>query len=238
MVLQDFAIQQVVQAVCRYEDGGSRNPHAPLVLLFLGPSGCGKTELASQLSSMDTVFRPLIKFNMSQYSSEHEMARLQGAPPGYSGDRQGRLSQALKEHPNAIVLLDEIGSAHPRVLPFFLSVFDTGDFHNGLGETIRCSSALFVMTSNDGAPLIKAAARQLRQASNMEAFHGSFVDDEIRPELFSKGWAHAIFFRIDACVLFPPVLESDAVLKRELAAHAFQVNSCACSADVVQLAPG
>lgn len=94
------------------------------------------------------------------------------------------------------------------------------------------------MTSNDGAPLIKAAARQLRKASNMEAFHGSFVDDEIRPELFSKGWAHEIFFRIDACVLFSPVLESDAVLKRELAAHALQVNSCACSAVVVQLAPG
>ncbi|KAL3134728.1 hypothetical protein ABBQ32_007729 [Trebouxia sp. C0010 RCD-2024] len=135
--VQDFAVQQVVQAFCWHEDGACRNPQAPLVLLLLGPSGCGKTELASQLSSIAAVSKSLLKFSMSQYGTEHEMARLQGAPPGHSGDKQGQLSQALQQNPTAVVLLDEIGRPHSRVLPFFLSVFDTGEFQNGLEETAR-----------------------------------------------------------------------------------------------------
>ena len=47
--------------------------------------------------------------DMSEYASQHEVARLIGAPPGYVGhDKGGQLTDALTKCPNAIVLFYEI----------------------------------------------------------------------------------------------------------------------------------
>ncbi|DBA82548.1 TPA: hypothetical protein ACH3X2_000764 [Trebouxia sp. C0005] len=213
---QDVAMQSVAQSMLRHQDGYNGSTR-PLVMLFVGPSGSGKTEAAKQLQYLGSG-RPFINFNMAEYFSEHMMACFKGAPPGYSGQKEGHLSEQLRDKPNAVVLLDEIGRAHPSILGFFLAVFDNGEFQNGLGRTVKCNSAIFVMTSNTGAELIKSAAMELR-GPGWQNFTPHFVERQLRPQLQAHGFAPEVFFRIHTVVLFPPMLPADINGKIAAAEH-------------------
>jgi ATP-dependent Clp protease ATP-binding subunit ClpC len=120
------------------------------VFLFLGPSGVGKTELARSLA--EALFggeNSMIRLDMSEYMEAHSVARLVGSPPGYIGhDEEGQLTGKLRITPYAIVLLDEVEKAHPRVFDAFLQVFDEGRLTDSKGRTVDCRNAIFVMTSN------------------------------------------------------------------------------------------
>lgn len=218
--MQDVAMQSVAQSMLRHQDGYNGSTR-PLVMLFVGPSGSGKTEAAKQLQYLGSG-RPFINFNMAEYFSEHMMACFKGAPPGYSGQKEGHLSEQLRDKPNAVVLLDEIGRAHPSILGFFLAVFDNGEFQNGLGRTVKCNSAIFVMTSNTGAELIKSAAMELR-GPGWQNFTPHFVERQLRPQLQAHGFAPEVFFRIHTVVLFPPMLPADINGKIAAAEHILKV---------------
>lgn len=126
----------------------------PLVMLFMGPSGTGKTESAEQIAKVLTG-KPLesgLVFHMGQYAQGHEIAKLQGAPPGYTGDKDGQLIQ-IRRHQQPIILLDEVDKAEPNVLAFFLSVFQKGQYTTGSGKVVDCSSAVFLLTCNFGAKI-------------------------------------------------------------------------------------
>ena len=85
-----------------------------------------------------------VRIDMSEYSSQHEVARLIGAPPGYVGhDKGGQLTEALTKCPNAVVLFDEIEKAHPDALPILLQLFDEGRMTDGQGKTIECKGREF-----------------------------------------------------------------------------------------------
>jgi len=147
---QSEGIDAMVRLVRRAQLGLG-DPDRPVgVMLFLGPSGVGKTELAraaaEQLYGGADRF---IRFDMSEFSQPHQVARLIGSPPGYVGHGEGgEMSEAIRRKPNSVVLLDEICKAHPRAWDLLLQVFDEGRLTDSEGRIIDCRNCLFVMTSN------------------------------------------------------------------------------------------
>ncbi|WP_087688013.1 AAA family ATPase [Pandoraea sp. PE-S2R-1] len=133
--------------------GAQRKGNRPRGVAFLaGPTGVGKTELAKTLTSLlfgdESAY---IRFDMSEFSSEHSDQRLIGAPPGYVGyDVGGELTNAIRERPFSVVLFDEIEKAHPRILDKFLQILDDGVLTSGRGDRVYFSEALIVFTSNLG----------------------------------------------------------------------------------------
>ena len=127
-------------------------PNKPIgSFLFLGPTGCGKTETAKQLA--DKMGMQLIRFDMGEYQEKHSVARLIGAPPGYVGyeDNAGQLITKLQEHPNSILLLDEIEKAHPDVSNILLAFMDNGFVTGSNGKQADGRNTILIMTSNLGA---------------------------------------------------------------------------------------
>lgn len=120
--------------------------------LLVGPSGVGKTETAVQIA--DYLFggnQFLTAINMSEYQEKHSLSRLIGSPPGYIGYGEGGvLSEAIRQRPYSVVLLDEVEKAHPDVLNLFYQAFDKGEIADGEGRTIDCKNAVFFLTSNLG----------------------------------------------------------------------------------------
>lgn len=138
---------------------GLNNPEAPVgVFLLAGPSGVGKTETALALA--DLLYggeRFVITLNMSEYQEQHSLSRLIGAPPGYIGYGEGGvLTEAVRQRPYAVVLLDEIEKADPEVLNLFYQVFDKGLANDGEGREIDFRNTLILMTSNLGSDCITA----------------------------------------------------------------------------------
>ena len=119
--------------------------------LFVGPTGVGKTEVAKQLASSMGV--KLVRFDMSEYQEKHSVAKFIGAPPGYVGfdDNAGQLITNLQEHPNCILLLDEVEKAHPDVLTVMLQLMDNGFITGSNGKKADGRNAIIIMTSNLGA---------------------------------------------------------------------------------------
>jgi ATP-dependent Clp protease ATP-binding subunit ClpC len=136
----------------------------------------------------------MIRFDMSEYMEQHSVSRLIGSPPGYVGhEEEGQLTGRLRTTPYAIILLDEIEKAHPRVADLFLQVFDDGRVTDAQGRTVDAKNAIFIMTSNlGGQPLIKRKEMGFNVIANPEAGAGNPVreTDELkkyfRPELINR----------------------------------------------------
>ncbi len=120
--------------------------------LLVGPSGVGKTETAIKIA--DFIFGGrefMTTINMSEYQEKHTLSRLIGSPPGYVGFGEGGvLSEAIRQRPYSVVLLDEVEKAHPDVLNLFYQAFDRGEFADGEGRIINCRNIAFFLTSNLG----------------------------------------------------------------------------------------
>jgi ATP-dependent Clp protease ATP-binding subunit ClpA len=147
---QGAAIDVMVRLVRRAQSGLG-DPNRPAgVVLFLGASGVGKTELAKCVAEqLYGGTDRLLRFDMSEFNQEHQVARLVGAPPGYVGHGGGgEMTEAIRRKPNSVVLLDEIDKAHPKALDLLLQVFDEGRLTDSDGRRVDCRSCLFVMTSN------------------------------------------------------------------------------------------
>jgi len=119
--------------------------------LFVGPTGCGKTETAKVLSQEMGV--ELVRFDMSEFQEKHSVAKFIGAPPGYVGFEEdaGQLITKLQEHPNCILLLDEIEKAHRDVSNVLLGLMDNGFVTGSNGKKADARNAIVIMTSNLGA---------------------------------------------------------------------------------------
>ena len=147
---QDQAIEKVSRRI-KNSYAGINNPEKPIaVFLFLGPTGVGKTFFSKTLAKF--LFgseKSLIRVDMSEYKEEHSISKLIGAPPGYKGnDEGGFLTNAIKNNPYSIVLLDEIEKAHPKIFDVFLQAFDEGRLTDGKGNTVNAKNCIFIMTSN------------------------------------------------------------------------------------------
>jgi ATP-dependent Clp protease ATP-binding subunit ClpA len=122
------------------------------VLWLSGPTGTGKTELAKTVAEL--IFgdeNAIVRFDCAEFADAHSDARLIGSPPGYVGHESGgELTEAVREKPFSVILLDEIEKAHPRILDKFLAILDDGRLSDGQGRTINFSETVIIFSSNLG----------------------------------------------------------------------------------------
>ncbi|WNG60814.1 ATP-dependent Clp protease ATP-binding subunit ClpA [Archangium gephyra] len=147
---QESAIKSVVDAI-KLARSGLRAPEKPIgSFLFSGPTGVGKTELAKQLAVVLGV--EFLRFDMSEYSEKHTVSRLIGAPPGYVGfDQGGLLTDAIRKHPYAVLVLDEIEKAHPDLFNILLQVMDHATLTDNNGRKADFRNIILILTTNAGA---------------------------------------------------------------------------------------
>lgn len=159
---QDHAIDALNNSV-RAAAAGLENPNAPAgVFLLAGPSGVGKTETA--IAMADLLYggeRFLTTINMSEFQEKHTVSRLIGSPPGYVGYGEGGvLTEAVRQKPYSVVLLDEVEKADPDVLNLFYQVFDKGMANDGEGREINFRNTLILMTTNLGSDTLTQLCQQ------------------------------------------------------------------------------
>ena len=147
---QDEAIQQVVEAV-QLSKAGLLDDNKPLAsLLFVGPTGVGKTEVARVLAKELGI--QLLRFDMSEYTEKHTVAKLIGSPAGYVGyEDGGLLTDAIRKTPNCVLLLDEIEKAHEDIYNILLQVMDYARLTDNKGRKADFRNVILIMTSNAGA---------------------------------------------------------------------------------------
>ena len=147
---QDEAIRQVVEAV-QMSKAGLLDDNKPLAsLLFVGPTGVGKTEVARVLAKELGI--QLLRFDMSEYTEKHTVAKLIGSPAGYVGyEDGGLLTDAIRKTPNCVLLLDEIEKAHQDIYNILLQVMDYARLTDNKGRKADFRNVILIMTSNAGA---------------------------------------------------------------------------------------
>ncbi len=193
---QDRAIEALSAAI-KLSRAGLRDAEKPIGnYLFSGPTGVGKTEVARQLAS--TLGIELIRFDMSEYMERHSVSRLIGAPPGYVGfDQGGLLTDAIDQHPHAVLLLDEIEKAHMDLFNILLQVMDHGKLTDHNGKTVDFRNVILIMTTNAGASdMAKEAIGFGRSVREGE-------DDEAIKRLFTPEFRN----RLDATITFAGLTE-------------------------------
>jgi ATP-dependent Clp protease ATP-binding subunit ClpA len=153
---QNDAVAEVVTAIKRARAGLGQPDRPAGCFLFTGPTGVGKTELAKQLAIH--LGNEFIRYDMSEYMEKHAVARLIGAPPGYVGFEQGGLLvDAIRSHPYAVLLLDEIEKAHQDVYNILLQVMDHATLTDNNGRKADFRQVVIIMTSNAGSREMDAA---------------------------------------------------------------------------------
>ncbi|EHC2203476.1 type VI secretion system ATPase TssH [Salmonella enterica subsp. enterica serovar Cairina] len=163
-----------------------RRPGRPLgAFLLAGPSGVGKTETVLQLAELLYGGRQyLTTINMSEFQEKHTVSRLIGSPPGYVGYGEGGvLTEAIRQKPYSVVLLDEVEKAHSDVLNLFYQAFDKGEMADGEGRLIDCKNVVFFLTSNLGYQVI------VEHADNPEAMQEALypvLADFFKPALLAR----------------------------------------------------
>lgn len=198
---QDAALSAIGETI-RCAKAGLHNPEAPLgVFLLAGPSGVGKTETARALA--EQLFggeRFLVTINMSEYQEAHTVSQLKGSPPGYVGYGEGGiLTEAVRQRPYAVILLDEVEKAHPDVMSLFYQVFDRGFMRDGEGREIDFKNCVILMTTNLGAEEISHLCHSAEIAGEAgdevaSPTHGALVE-AIRPALI-RHFAPALVARM------------------------------------------
>ncbi len=153
VVGQNEAVKAVAKAIRRGRSGIA-DPNRPIgSFLFMGPTGVGKTELARVIAR--EVFggeNALIKIDMSEFGEKHNVSRLVGAPAGYVGyEDGGKLTEAVRRKPYAVVLFDEIEKAHPDVFNMLLQILEDGVLTDGQGNKVKFNNTIVILTSNLGA---------------------------------------------------------------------------------------
>jgi ATP-dependent Clp protease ATP-binding subunit ClpC len=190
---------------------GFRGRRPLATFLFLGTTGVGKTETAKAIAEAIFGEANVVRFDMSEMSESHSVARMLGAPPGYVGhDAGGQLTEAVRRRPYSLVLLDEIEKAHPEVLLALLPLLDEGRLTDGRGRTVDFTNTVIVLTSNLGAEVTReraaigfgSAPSEAERARSLEEKFLASARRAMPPELWN---------RIDEPLVFAPLGRPDAL---------------------------
>ncbi len=190
---QDEAVAQVVNAV-KFSRAGLNEEHKPVAsFLFVGATGVGKTELAKALAAELGI--AFLRFDMSEYAEKHTVAKLIGAPAGYVGYEEGGiLTEEIRKHPHAVLLLDEIEKAHPDIFNVLLQVMDYATLTDNQGRKADFRNIILIMTSNAGASRVgKSRIGFGSGAVNMDALTDA-VKQTFQPE-FRNRLSRIVLFR-------------------------------------------
>ncbi|RKH65163.1 ATP-dependent Clp protease ATP-binding subunit ClpA [Corallococcus aberystwythensis] len=201
---QDKAIEEMVGAI-KLSRSGLRAPEKPIgSFLFSGPTGVGKTELAKQLAqSLGVEF---LRFDMSEYSEKHTVSRLIGAPPGYVGfDQGGLLTDAVRKHPYAVLVLDEIEKAHPDLFNILLQVMDHATLTDNNGRKADFRNIILILTTNAGAQEMSTKAMGFGDTSVV-------VDGSRAKKAIERTFTPEFRNRLDGWILFSG-LPPEVILK-------------------------
>lgn len=208
IISQRPAISALARAI-RRSRAGLKNPHRPVgSFLFLGPTGVGKTEVAKTLAKYLFLSESsLIRFDMSEFMEKHAAAKFIGSPPGYVGHEEGgQLTERLRRSPYSIVLFDEIEKAHPDVVNMMLQIFEDGILTDAQGNTVDCSHAIFIMTSNIGA-------RAIQKRGNLGFQSGANASrDKMEEQVLSEvrqSFAPEFINRLDETIIFDELTDED-----------------------------
>jgi ATP-dependent Clp protease ATP-binding subunit ClpB len=198
VVGQDEALISVADAVRRSRSGLS-DPNRPMgSFLFLGPTGVGKTETAKALAEF--LFddeRALVRIDMSEYSEQHSVARLIGAPPGYVGyDEGGQLTEIVRRRPYSVILLDEVEKAHSEIFNVLLQVLDDGRLTDGQGRTVDFRNTMIILTSNIGSQFYTDPLTQEGDFERTKALVLEEVRHHFRPEFINRLDDIIVFHRL------------------------------------------
>lgn len=202
---QDEAITAVSDAI-RRSRAGIQDENKPIgSFIFLGSTGVGKTELAKALAEyLFSDENALTRIDMSEFQERHSVSRLVGSPPGYVGyDEGGQLTEAVRNRPYSVILLDEIEKAHPDVYNILLQVLDDGRLTDSKGRVVDFRNTIIIMTSNIGAHLIQSNFEDIQNDIDIELATAkskaevlSLLKQTLRPEFYN---------RIDEVIMFTPL---------------------------------
>ena len=212
LIGQDAAVTGVSNAILRSR-AGIGDPNRPIgSFLFLGPTGVGKTELSKALA--EALFddeKNLVRIDMSEYMEKHSVSRLIGAPPGYVGyDEGGQLTEAVRRHPYAVILFDEVEKAHPDVFNILLQVLDDGRITDSHGRTVDFKNTLIILTSNLGSDIILEGIENGEVSESAASAVQALLRRTFRPEFLN---------RLDEILIFKPLSAENI---REIAALAIK----------------
>jgi ATP-dependent Clp protease ATP-binding subunit ClpC len=219
-------VGKAVADALRKGAAGFRGKRPLCTMLFLGPTGVGKTEMAKAIAARMFPGTSLTRIDMSELSESHGVARLLGAPPGYIGHEDGgQLTEAVRQRPYQLILLDEVEKAHRDVLLALLPLLDEGRLTDGRGTTVDFTNTVIVMTSNLGVEALSErramgfdASSELERATHGQARRATLLQAARRalpPELWN---------RIDEPLCFDALAQPElARIARMLVAHAAQL---------------
>ena len=203
---QEPAVETVARAIKRSRAGLGQPERPAGCFLFTGPTGVGKTELAKQLALH--LGNEFIRFDMSEYMEKHAVARLIGAPPGYVGFEQGGLLvDAIRQHPYAVLLLDEIEKAHPDIFNILLQVMDHATLTDNNGRKADFRQVLLIMTSNAGSRELSSASIGFWEAgaSDRAVQERQKASQQRSKQAIEKVFSPEFRNRLDAIVSFGPL---------------------------------
>jgi ATP-dependent Clp protease ATP-binding subunit ClpA len=189
---QDNAIDEIVDKIL-VAQAGLKSEDKPIgSFVFMGPTGVGKTELAKQLAKHLSI--NLARFDMSEYQEKHSVSKLIGSPPGYVGhdEHSGQLINKLQEHPNCVLLLDEVEKAHPDISQILLQLMDNGKITGSDGKEADARNCILILTTNLGAEQAEKNTIGFTQELDMD-----YGDEE-----FKRFFAPEFRNRLDGVVVF------------------------------------
>ncbi len=203
---QESAVATVARAIKRSRAGLGQPERPAGCFLFTGPTGVGKTELAKQLALH--LGNEFVRFDMSEYMEKHAVARLIGAPPGYVGFEQGGLLvDAIRQHPYAVLLLDEIEKAHPDIFNILLQVMDHATLTDNNGRKADFRQVVLIMTSNAGSRELSVGSIGFAESSTSDRAAESRLKaaQQRSKQAVEKVFSPEFRNRLDAIVMFGPL---------------------------------